>query len=250
MASTMDLSSLHLIKTALNEGFHIHWLTLISPLAVIICSIKRIPILPTLITGIVTGLIVTALVQHHTAVEVWFSVMQNGYKSPIANETVASIVNRGGLQSMMGSVSLILIALALGGLLQHCGVIEAFFRRVMQPLKRKSSIVMMTGASSMAVNGMTGEQYLSILLPGQMFRDEYTRREIPAKTLSRTLEDCGTLVNPLIPWGVSGAFFAAALGVPVIEYVPYAIFLWVSPLFTFAYALIPRLQRNSLGGKS
>ncbi|KOP68605.1 sodium:proton antiporter [Bacillus sp. FJAT-18019] len=250
MASTMDLSSLHLIKTALNEGFHIHWLTLISPLAVIICSIKRIPILPTLIIGIVTGLLVTALVQHQTDVEAWFSVMQNGYMSPIANETVASIVNRGGLQSMMGSVSLILIALALGGLLQHCGVIEAFFRKVMQPLKRKSSIVMMTGASSMAVNGMTGEQYLSILLPGQMFRDEYVRREIPAKTLSRTLEDCGTLVNPLIPWGVSGAFFAAALGVPVIEYVPYAIFLWVSPLFTFAYALIPRLQWNSLGGKS
>lgn len=65
------------------------------------------------------------------------------------------------------------------------------------------------------------------------------------KTLSRTLEDCGTFVNPLIPWGVSGAFFATTLGVPVIEYAPYATFLWLSPLFTFA--LIPRLQRNSLG---
>ena len=71
----------------------------------------------------------------------------------------------------------------------------------MRPLKRKSSIVLMTGASAIAVNGMTGEQYLSILLPGQMFKEEYVRRELPAKTLSRTLEDCGTLVNPLIPWG-------------------------------------------------
>ncbi|MEK3964562.1 MULTISPECIES: Na+/H+ antiporter NhaC [Paenibacillus] len=246
-ADAIDLSSIQGIKFALQDGFHIHWLTLISPLAVIICSIKRIPILPTLIVGIVTGLLVTAIIQQQAEIGVWFSVMQNGYESTIANETVASIVNRGGMQSMMSSVSLILIALSLGGLIQHCGVIEAFFRKIIQPLKRKSSIVLMSGASSIAVNGMTGEQYLSILLPGQMFKDEYNRRGIPAKTLSRTLEDCGTLVNPLIPWGVSGAFFAATLGVPVIEYIPYATLLWLSPFITFAYALIPQLQKNTLG---
>ncbi|WP_405174003.1 Na+/H+ antiporter NhaC [Paenibacillus sp. FSL H8-0260] len=246
-ADAIDLSSIQGIKFALQDGFHIHWLTLISPLAVIICSIKRIPILPTLMVGIVTGLLVTAIIQQQAEIGVWFSVMQNGYESTIANETVASIVNRGGMQSMMSSISLILIALSLGGLIQHCGVIEAFFRKIIQPLKRKSSIVLMSGASSIAVNGMTGEQYLSILLPGQMFKDEYNRRGIPAKTLSRTLEDCGTLVNPLIPWGVSGAFFAATLGVPVIEYIPYATLLWLSPFITFAYALIPKLQKNSLG---
>lgn len=247
--SAVDLTSIEEIKLALLDGFNIHWLTLLSPFAVIACSFKRIPILPTLVIGIVTGLLVTALIQQQTAIDMWFSAMQSGYKSTIANETVASIVNRGGLQSMMGSISLILIALSLGGLLQHCGVIEVFFRKLVQPLKRSSSIVLMTGASSIAVNGLTGEQYLSILLPGQMFKDEYTRRNIPAKTLSRTLEDCGTLVNPLIPWGVSGAFFAATLGVPVVEYIPYAIFLWLSPLFTFALALIPKFQKNSLGNE-
>ncbi|MEF3353787.1 Na+/H+ antiporter NhaC [Paenibacillus sp. GYB006] len=246
MPSTIDLSSIQAIKLALQDGFHIHWLTLLSPIAVIVCSVKRVPILPTLVVGIVSGLLITALIQQQASVSFWFSVMQSGYTSSITNETVASIVNRGGLQSMMGSVSLILIALSLGGLLQYCGVIEAFFRKLIQPLKRKSNIVLMTGASSIAVNGMTGEQYLSILLPGQMFKDEYTRRGIPTRTLSRTLEDCGTLVNPLIPWGVSGAFFAATLGVPVIEYIPYATFLWLSPIITFAYVLIPKLQKQSL----
>jgi len=246
-AGTIDLASIHQIKLALQDGFHIHLFTLISPLAVIVCSVRRMPILPTLIVGIATGLLVTAIVQRETAVDVWFNVMQSGYETTSPNETVASIVNRGGLQSMMWSVSLILIALSLGGLLQHCGVIEAFFRKVVQPLKRDSSIVLMTGASSIGVNAMTGEQYLSILLPGQMFKDEYIRRKLPAKTLSRTLEDCGTLVNPLVPWGVSGAFFAVTLGVPVTEYVPFAILLWVSPFMTFAYALIPKLQNNSLG---
>lgn len=128
-ADAIDLSSIQGIKFALQDGFHIHWLTLISPLAVIICSIKRIPILPTLMVGIVTGLLVTAIIQQQAEIGVWFSVMQNGYESTIANESVASIVNRGGMQSMMSSVSLILIALSLGGLIQHCGVIEAFFAK-------------------------------------------------------------------------------------------------------------------------
>ncbi|GGF95326.1 Na+/H+ antiporter NhaC [Paenibacillus aceti] len=247
---SIDLTAIQQIKLALQDSFNIHWLTLLSPLAVIACSFKRVSILPTLIIGIVTGLLVTAFVQHQMAIDVWFSVMQSGYKSTIANETVAAIVNRGGLQSMMWSVSLILIALSLGGLLQHCGVIDAFFRKLIQPLKRGSSIVLMTGASSIAVNIMTGEQYLSILLPGQMFKDEYNRRGLPAKTLSRTLEDCGTLINPLIPWGVSGAFFASTLGVPVVEFLPYATFLWLCSLFTFAYAFIPQLQKNSLGRES
>lgn len=137
-ADAIDLSSIQGIKFALQDGFHIHWLTLISPLAVIICSIKRIPILPTLIVGIVTGLLVTAIIQQQAEIGVWFSVMQNGYESTIANETVASIVNRGGMQSMMSSVSLILIALSLGGLIQHCGVIEAFFAKSFNPSNVKA----------------------------------------------------------------------------------------------------------------
>lgn len=88
--------------------------------------------------GIVTGLLVTAIIQQQAEIGVWFSVMQNGYESTIANETVASIVNRGGMQSMMSSVSLILIALSLGGLIQHCGVIEAFFAKSFNPSNVKA----------------------------------------------------------------------------------------------------------------
>jgi Na+:H+ antiporter, NhaC family len=125
-------------------------------------------------------------------------------------------------------------------------VITALFVRLMKPLRRKSDVVLAAGASSVGVNVLTGEQYLSILLPGQMFRSEFTARGIPARTLSRTLEDCGTLVNPLIPWGVSGAFFASVLHVPVVEYLPYVPFLWLSPLLTMLYAYLPGLSRRTL----
>lgn len=246
-ADGIDLSSIMSMKAALQDSFNIHLLTILSPVAVLICSVLRKPILPTLMVGIVTGLLVTWLVQDNTSLSMWLQVMQSGYKGEVANDMVASIVHRGGLQSMTSSISLILIALALGGLLQHCGVIRALFERLVKPLRNPSHMVLAAGSSSIAVNALTGEQYLSILLPGQMFKEEFMKRHIPMKTLSRTLEDCGTLVNPLIPWGVSGAFFAATLGVPVIEYVPYATFLWLSPIITFIYAYMPKLKRISLG---
>ncbi|WP_442603227.1 Na+/H+ antiporter NhaC [Paenibacillus sp. KN14-4R] len=245
--SGTSMSSIVEMKQSLQASFNIHWLTIASPAVVLYCSIRRKPIIPTLAIGIVSGLLVALFVQGETSVSTWFQVMQNGYKGEVASDLVASIVHRGGLQSMLSSISLILIALALGGLLQHCGVIRALFDRIVQPLRNPSHIVLATGTSSIAVNALTGEQYLSILLPGQMFKDEYTRRNIPLRTLSRTLEDCGTLMNPLIPWGVSGAFFAATLGVPVIDYIPYATFLWLSPLITFLYAYVPKLKRLSLG---
>lgn len=241
-----ELTAIQNIQKALTDSFHIHWGALLPPLAVLYGSFRRKPIIPTLVFGIAAGLLAAWLVQGHSSMTEWISVMQQGYKGNIPNETVAAIVNRGGLQSMMWSISLILIALSLGGLLQYCGVIQALFRKLIQPIQHRGSMVVAAGSSSIAVNLLTGEQYLSILLPGQMFKQEFQSRGIPAKTLSRTLEDCGTLINAVIPWGVSGTFFATTLHVPVFEFLPYAIFIWASPLLTFAYALLPKLKDFTL----
>ena len=85
------------------------------------------------------------------------------------------------------------------------------------------------------MNLATGEQYLSILIPGQSFKKLYDKLGIDRKHLSRSLEDGGTLINPMIPWGVSGAFMSTALGVPVIEYLPFVFFLYLSPLFSILF---------------
>ncbi|MFC4778730.1 Na+/H+ antiporter NhaC [Paenibacillus sp. GCM10023252] len=245
----LPMGQLDAIQSSLSESFQLHPATLLPLLVVLYSSIRRYPILPTLSAGIAASLLITAAVQGETNVSSWFQVMQGGYQGSFTNETVASIVNRGGLQSMMWSVSLILIALALGGMLQHGGVIAALFLRLIRPIQSNGKMVWAAGGSSIGVNLLTGEQYLSILLPGQLFREEFKQRAIPAKTLSRTLEDCGTLVNAMIPWGVSGAFMANALNVPVTSYLPYAFFLWLSPLMTFLYASLPGLRERTLREK-
>ncbi|QQE73562.1 Na+/H+ antiporter NhaC [Brevibacillus composti] len=237
---TVQLTSIALIQSELQSHFAISGYTLLPALAVILCSILRQPILPTLIAGIGSGIVIAATVQGVTSPTVWLSVMQNGYEQTFTSEIVQSIMNRGGLMSMTWSMTLILIALCLGGMLQHTGVFHALFAATLTRTKRDGSLIALAGSSSILVNGLTGEQYMSILLPGQMFREVFRQRGIAAKRLSRTLEDCGTLVNPLIPWGVSGAFFTSTLDVATLDYLPYALFLWLSPLFTFLLAWTKR----------
>jgi Na+:H+ antiporter, NhaC family len=236
----VNLSNIALIQAELEKHFSLSVFTLLPAVVVIGCSLWRKPILPTLIAGIASGIVTAAIFQGKHSPLAWLSVMQNGFHGEFSNEIVGSIVNRGGLMSMTWSLSLILIALSLGGLLQRSGVFHALFGSLLKRIRHEGGIITMAGSSSILVNGLTGEQYLSILLPGQMFRDSFESRGISRVRLSRTLEDCGTLINPLIPWGVSGAFFTSTLHVATLDYLPYALFLWLSPLFTFLFAWIRR----------
>ncbi|KKO53040.1 Na+/H+ antiporter NhaC [Paenibacillus sp. DMB20] len=249
-SSVPDMEALEALQRDIGQSFHVTPWALLPLAVVLIAAFKRVPVALSMLLGIGSGLAIAALFQHASDIRQWIGVMQYGFSGSFALEDTARIMNRGGLQSMAGTIALIAIAFGMGGLLQYGGVIPALFERLVAPIRSKESLVVASGLSSIGVNAITGEQYMSILLPGQLFADEYDKRSIPRLTLSRTLEDCGTLVNPLIPWGVSGAMMTGAIGLPVLEYAPYAFFLWLSPLVTFAFALLPGLKRSTLGLKS
>lgn len=242
-----NIGHLQAIQHDINSVFHIDPLALSPFIIVLIAACKRLPIVVTMLLGIAMGLLVTTLIQGNIDVLQWVKYMQNGFQDSFKLEEVGRIINRGGLQSMIGAISLIVTAFTLGGLLQHTGVIETVFQRIIVPIKSKEALIVTSGLSSIGVNIITGEQYMSILLPGQLFKDEYEKRGIPRTTLSRTLEDCGTLVNPLIPWGISGAMITSALSVTVLDYFPYAFFPLVSLLVSFAVTLVPKLKHATLG---
>lgn len=219
-------------QAALDGRFNLSWLTLLAPILVAVLAFRRMPVLPTMLVGMFAGVLTAGFVQGNWNVTNWFGVMQAGFKSGVENETIAAVLDRGGLESMLWSVSLVLIALAFGGLLRELGVFQAIVDALLERLKSPGSSVLSVVLSSIGVNLLAGEQYLSILLPGQAFKQGFIDRGIDPRYLSRALEDGGTVINPLIPWGVSGAFFAATLGVPVLEYAPFAFFLWLSPIFS------------------
>ncbi len=235
-APTPNMNVIKNTGNIISSHFNISVLTLLSPMFVFVLAMRRVPALPTFSIGIITGLITTAFVQKDINVVHWASVMQDGFVlEGCTDKLLPKLVNRGGLQSMMWSISLVGIALSLGGILKRIGIIDNLLSMFSNKLKSKGTSIFAASISCILVNFLSGEQFLSILLPGKAFEDIFRKNKIPLKNLSRTLEDCGTLVNPLVPWGVAGAIYTAALGVSVIEYLPFVFFLFLSPIFTILF---------------
>lgn len=226
------LTSIQPVQEQLQNAFNISFWTLLSPLVVIVLAIVRFPTIPALIIGVITGILTIWGVQGQGSISAIFNMLQNGFELETGEATVDKIINRGGIQSMMWSISLIWIALALGGLVRGLGMLESFVNLMKNKIRSRGNTIATTAMSAIGVNVLTGEQYLSILIPGQTFKPHFEKQNIDPRNLSRTLEDAGTLVNPLIPWGVSGAFFASTLEISVLDYMPYVFFLFLSPLFT------------------
>ena len=155
--------------------------------------------------------------------------------SLIQQKEIAWIINRGSLQSMFFTISLVVIALMFGGVLQSSGLVKALQRGIAS-LSSKTGLSILTTFTAILVNLLTGEQYLSLLIPGQVFKESFEQTNTPKIYLTRSLEDGGTLINPLIPWGVCGTFISSQLGVAVLDYLPYACFLYLCPLFTVIFA--------------
>ncbi|MGI1799371.1 Na+/H+ antiporter NhaC [Priestia sp. TRN 1309] len=224
------------IQEALKHTFNLHVLTLLSPLLVLIFSMRRVDVLPTLVLGIVTAIITGMITQHEFTLSQLLGVLQSGPAIESGNKVVDAIVNKGGLQSMMFSISLIMIALSLGGLMRAVGIIDALLEGLAKQIRRSGDVIFATLLSSIGVNVITGEQYLSILLPGQTFKPLYEKWNLDPKNLSRTLEDGGTVINAIIPWGVSGAFISTALNIPAADYIPFTFFSILCPIFSIILA--------------
>jgi len=109
---------------------------------------------------------------------------------------------------MMGTVSLIFLTLSLGGLLMKFDIIQTVMKPLAQHLRTPGSVVTATILSGIGVNIFVGEQYLSVILPGKAFKETFNERGLDNLALRRVLEDGGTVINYLIPWGVAGAFAA------------------------------------------
>lgn len=216
----------------LEKNTTISIVTLIPILLLFIFAFKRVPAVPTLLAGIVAGIIILFLFKPSTSLADLMKIMQEGYVSKTGIKDIDSLLSRGGLQSMMMSIALIFLALSMGGLLQGMGIITQLMNMISHFVKTSTRLIISTASTAIGVNFLLGEQYLSIVLTGQAFANKYDEVGLKRRNLSRVLEDAGTVINPLVPWGVSGVFLANVLSVPTIDYVPYSIFCLACPIIT------------------
>jgi len=153
------------------------------------------------------------------------------------------LLNRGGLQSMMWTISLILIALGFGGALERTGCLQAIIAKILSKVHSFAGVQTAAIATSTATNLVAGDPYLSIALPGRMYAPVYRGMGRSTLNLSRAIEEGGTLMSPLIPWNAGGAFVISALGLGVVDgnfenllYIPLAFACWLTPVIGIIFA--------------
>ena len=166
---------------------------------------------------------------------VWLA-LASGYKSSSGIPSLDMLASRGGMDSMLNTIWLIITALAFGGVVEKAGVLERLITPIIEKAKSNGALVASLVSSIIATNIITADQYIAIVLPGRMFKTAFSRRGLAPAVLSRSVAGSATPTSSLIPWNSCGAYMAATLGVATWSYAPWAFFSYVSPLLTVAVA--------------
>ncbi|CDQ40743.1 MULTISPECIES: Na+/H+ antiporter NhaC [Virgibacillus] len=232
---TVGMQNGEAYQQALAETGLIHWTSWLPLMVLIICTYFRIPAFISIAISSLFATIFAAFTSGLALSEIW-GIWFNGYSASTNFEPVNELLTKGGINSMLFTISLVILALGFGGLLFVTGIIPSLLTALQEKLRNIRSIIVSTAATAIGVNVLIGEQYLSIMLTGETFKTVYAKSKLPKKVLSRTLEDAGTVINPLVPWSVCGVFIADVLGVPVLTYLPFAFFCLLSPIITMIFS--------------
>ncbi len=235
---------------AISNTFNITPWLFVVPLVVIALIVKKIQPVVALLIGTLLGAVFALIFQPNIVVAIAegneFN-FYNAYKgvmlalttdiridSPL--ESLNGLFQAGGMASMLNTVWLILCAMFFGGAMEAIGALQKISKSLLSIANNVFGLFASTVASCFAINLMTSDQYLSIVVPGKMFADAYKQKGLAPENLSRTLEDSGTVTSVLIPWNTCGAYHAGVLGIPTLTYLPYAFFNYISPFMTLLYA--------------
>ncbi|MCC8395648.1 Na+/H+ antiporter NhaC [Paraburkholderia sp. MMS20-SJTR3] len=237
---------------AMQGAFHISLWLFVPLILVIVLALLKTPPFTAIFLGALAGGVlavcvaperVIAFAAARPDVPEWLAVVKgvwlalaNGYKLSTGNPQLDLLVSRGGMESMLDTVWLIITALAFGGVVEKCGVLERVITPVIERAKSAGALVASLVASIVATNIVTADQYIAVVLPARMFKNAFAQRGFEPVVLSRAVGDAATPTGALIPWNSCGAYMAATLGVSTLSYAPYAVFCFLSPLLTVAIA--------------
>lgn len=235
--AAIDEGNIQSILSALNSNFVISPWLLLVPAAIVVLVALKVPALPALVIGVFFGFVCQIFVQGGNIGEA-VNTLHDGFAIASGNEMVDELFNRGGIASMMFTVSLTIFAMVFGGILEHTGMLKAIVKKILKVAKSAGSLIAATIVSAFFTNATASEQYISILLPGRMYATAFQDKGLHSKNLSRALEDGGTLTSPFIPWNTCGVFILATLSVSPFAYAPYAVLNYAVPIIGIIMAMI------------
>ena len=235
----------------LDSTFNISLWTLLVPLITGVLISRKVPSIIVLFTSALMAGIVALILQPHILCQIandpslstpaaLFKGLAITYYGATAIQTgfdaLNELVSTGGMAGMLNTIWLILSAMCFGAVMVASGMISSITSVIVKWVRTRLSLVSSTVGAGLFLNITTGDQFISIVLTADMFRDVYKKEGYEARLLSRTTEDAATVTSVLVPWNTCGMTQATVLGVPTLTYLPYCFFNILSPLTTIAVA--------------
>ncbi|MEJ0078748.1 MAG: Na+/H+ antiporter NhaC family protein [Alphaproteobacteria bacterium] len=237
---------------ALDAAFHISPILFLPLVVVVVLALFKFPPFTTIFIGALLGGAIAAIVAPERLVAFadpggtipkWLAVckgvwlaLASGYVSSTGYPPVDQLATRGGMESMLDTIWLVITALAFGGVIEKAGMLDRLIAPIINAAKSVGALVASLVGAVLATSILTADQYMAVVLPGRMFKKAFEQRGLAPVTLSRSVGASATPTSALIPWNSCGAYMSATLGVATLSYAPYAVFNIASPLLTIAFA--------------
>lgn len=219
---------------ALNNEFHLGFLTMIPAILIIVLLLCKVNAISALgISSFAAGF-VSFFVQHDTLQSI-IRTAYNGYSTAIEEPVLQSILNRGGMGSMLQYVAIICFAVGMGGMLEKLGVLDHILNAIIKRINSDGSMILATLITGYITSLISCSQPMAHVLTGRLMAPIFKERKVAPEILSRCLEDSGTLAGPMIPWHGYGVYMAGTLGVAWAAFFPYLFLLYLTPIFSIFY---------------
>ncbi len=245
-------STIETLTEQLAQQYNLSIVNLVPVAVLLFLAIKKVPAFPAVSIGALVGAIWAILFQQELIMTlaqagadtftanlmvVWTTLF-DGVAIETGNSELDSLLSGGGMSKMLNTIWLIMAAMSFGAVLEHLGMLRRFIDAVVSSVKSTGSLIASTVATCIGTNLITADQYMAIVMPGRMYKEEYERRGLDPVVLSRTLEDSGTITSPLIPWNTCGAYMYSVLLVNPLDYIFYCFFNLINPVLAVVYGFV------------
>ena len=221
----------------LEAEFHVGLIPLLPILVLVICILLQIPSLLSILASGFTGGIIAVLVQDLSVAEV-LNYMTSGYVSESGIRALDQLLSVGGIESMMHTLSIILLSMSFGGIMRSTGLMDALVMPIARHIHSAGGLICATVISCVSVNLLFPDQYLGMAIPGQMYAAEYRKYKLENAELGNVLGAGAAVTSPLVPWNNCGVYMTSVLGVKTTLYTPYAFFSYLLPLTVIIYGFV------------
>lgn len=248
-ATVVSDNSIFELNNQLESQFNLTLLNLVPLVVLLFLAIKKVPAFPAVCIGAITGAIWAVFFQQELILQlalegssvttanitVIWTAFFDGVTIETSNAELNNLLSGGGMSSMLNTIWLIICAMSFGAVLEHLGMLRKFVSVILSTAKSTGGLITSTVATCISTNIITADQYMAIVMPGRMYKEEYERRKLAPVVLSRTLEDAGTITSPLIPWNTCGAYMYSVLLVNPLDYIFYCFFNLINPILAIIY---------------